>query len=335
MLKINPQVATSYVENNHTCRGSGMGVLRIRECPLCHSEKWNVSFKQETQVLTSFCCDANLGIIDLVKRDQGIKTTRQAMQFLNGYGNTSIVWDKDNQFKGDENVKLKSIRERMEQKETKFFNSPIDVDHLSWDWTTTTGKNLMEYARKRNVPEWFIESGRMCYFIRGALVGRLCFLTIENDVPVFAVGRSVDGREPKYLALSSMVIGENFGSSDFVFNLDLIEQGEAIIVHEGVLSALSGGPGSVATFGKGISEVQMHKIARKKPEVVILLVEDGVPEHRLHAVGRELNSMGVFTLVAPLIDGDANDNPEQMPEVIGKAVPVSRLSHLRARIRKP
>lgn len=337
MIRVAYQNAVSYIENNHDCRSSG-SKIRIRECIFCGSTCYDVSFNTETQIMTSFCCDRNTSLINVVKHEQSLKTTRQVIEHLSKFGDNKIVWvsNRTNLVSQTEtSVKAQAIRERLFSltKEKTLNREAIDLEHYSTDFSSSYGRRFLNYAKKRRVPEWFIESGRLGYFFRGKLRSRLCFLTVEDDEAVFAVGRAIeDNVEPKYLAVASEEIGNDFGSSDFVFNLDLVEENSDVVIHEGVLSALSGESGDVATFGKGISQVQIQKIADKNPSSVLFLIEQGVDVHRVVESALKMRSKGIFTMTAPLLRGDMNDDDTQFDEVLAGAQEVTRFSHIRSMI---
>lgn len=334
MLKVNPYTAMRYVEANHHVRASvGEHQVRVKVCPNCGNEKWSCSFKSTTQVFTSFCCDKNIGLFELVRKDQGLVGLRKVLEHLKAYGTGKLVWVTGES--GEEVSKGETIKHRvkalMRKNVSESISQSMDMTGWSTNWETKTGSDVLAYARQRRVPEWFVESGRFGYFESGMMQGRAAFLTVENDVPVFAVARALGNYNPKYLSMHPDKTG-GVGSSDVVFNLDLCDEGDFITIHEGVLSALSGPEGSVATFGKGISAVQVSKIKQVNPEGVLLLQEPGVSSLLTESHAYQFYAKGIYTIVASLINGDMNDDDTQFDAVMENAREVDKMSLIRARL---
>lgn len=337
MIRLNPHVAVQYMEDNHKCRQSaGNDKFRVRECPVCGSPKWNASFRVSTQTLTSFCCDKNINIIELVKRDHGLKTLPQVLEHLKRYGAGNVIWGvSSGKALADEVTKTQMLRDMIKAVMRPPVASPVSkLSLVDWsvDWNTRVGKQVYDYACRRGVPDWFRQTGRMGYFTSGPMMGRLTFLVYENGSLVYAVARAIDDKSiPKYLVPHPNETGD-INSSDVVFNLDLWPRHSVIIVHEGVLSALSGERGSVATLGKGMSSVQISKIALNEPEAVLVLREPGVDPVLSESYAYQFAAKGCFALTAPLVNGDFNDDPTQFDEVVKGAHEVTRFSFLRTRL---
>ena len=77
---------------------------------------------------------------------------------------------------------LRTKMERMAEQRVELGSSGLNLENYSTDWTTPMGKKLIDYAKSRGVPEWFIETGRVGYFRKGAMYGRLAFLVVENGL---------------------------------------------------------------------------------------------------------------------------------------------------------
>lgn len=88
--------------------------------------------------------------------------------------------------------------------------------------------------------------------IQGQWFGRVVFPVFERGKMVFATGRSIIGREPKYHNTE----GEK---SWHVYRLDVMASSPSIIICEGCIDALTV-PGGIALFGKDISPVQVAKL---------------------------------------------------------------------------
>ena len=155
-------------------------------------------------------------------------------------------------------------------------------------------------------------------------------MVVSDGAPVYAVGRGITPAAfPKYLTLSEAFAG--VGASDVVFNLDLIQPGEVVLVCEGVLSALSA-PNGVATLGKVLSDRQAWLIARANPGAVVLLRESGVAPVLVEDNAAKLRRLGLCVFHAPLLRGDPNDDPGQIPEVLELAEESSLRTRISARL---
>lgn len=150
------------------------------------------------------------------------------------------------------------------------------------------------------------------------LAGRLIIPTFENGSTVYYQGRSLYGRNPKYINPSTVECPE--GKSHFVFNLDAYDALKPMIVCEGVFSAMAAGPDAVAVFGKEISDVQARKILSKGPDQIIILFDPGTEHEAAHAVGKLGGKVEVF--VARLENGDPNEvSREELQQVLSNAEP--------------
>jgi hypothetical protein len=335
MLKVNPHVAARYVRDRHEVRKSGGDPLhfRIKVCPNCGYTNWATTFDARLQVFYGFCCSTSIPFLKQVQADLGVCSLRGALSALSAYGEAKFTFDM--QAGGHDSLAslMRSKMENLGKEEGDEPGSPgIDLSSFSADWTTSRGKEMLEYAVKRKVPEWFMETGRVGYFQSGFLYGRLSFLVVEDGRPVFAVGRSLRKEQvPKYLCMMPRDTG-GVGASDVVFNLDLVRPGGMCIICEGVLSALSAGEGAVATLGNRISDVQAIKITKASPSIVILLREEGVSPVLTQENAAKLHMRGLTVLTADLVNGDPNDDPDQMEQVKESAVPVTRFGVLKARL---
>lgn len=338
MIRVNPWVAVRYVEDRHESRASASDPLqlRVRVCPMCGNEKWAVAFHGDRQVFHGFCCERNVRLLDQVRADLGLSSMREALRALGRYGETKLLLDMEAaQAKGVVESRLDFVRDRLGS--LSFTSSAgagegaLDMARWRSDLGSPEGERFLAYARARRVPDWFVASGRLGWFAPPhPLSGRLSFLVVRGGVPVYAVGRGVTPEAfPKYLTLSEAFAGR--GASDVVFNLDLIKPGEIVLVCEGVLSALSA-PNGIATLGKSLSDSQAWQIAQADPGAVVLLREEGVPALHVEDNAAKLRAHGVLVFHAPLLRGDPNDDPDQIPEVLELAEATGLRSRLRAKL---
>lgn len=83
--------------------------------------------------------------------------------------------------------------------------------------------------------------------------------------------------------------GEN--KSRNVFNLSRIPEDTPIIICEGVFTAISAGPQSVATYGKHVSDLQIEMILRKKPSCIYVNLDEDASKNAT-ALARRIVKFG-------------------------------------------
>lgn len=303
-----------------------------RLCPVCgHTGKWSHYLNVERGVYYCHRNGCSATAVHIVKLVEGLSSTRQVAEFIAKYGGR--LWFDAAGAAPPGTTALQRVRAILSRRDP---SAATDGEFLrgypaGWDPTFAglAGAAIRDYARRRGIPEWFVGSGRLGK-TRDSLVGRLVALVFEAGEPVYSIGRAIRPDVlPKYLYPPDSLWGR--GKADVVFNLDLWDEGDTLIVCEGFISALSAGHGAIATGGQGMSDTQAAKIAAARPGEVILLREQDVAEARIVDAAHRLSRRGVETYVAPLIHGDPNDDPSQMPEVLAGARPVTLRDRLRAR----
>ncbi len=323
-LRVTQEVADAWAQDNlgHVRAGSADKAhkLRVQVCPLCGHRKWSVMFNTRMQIMECFRCGGKVSFFELVRKVERISSDADmaVLMKLRPYApaGVELLW-KPGRRQQDVIAPHSTLR-----RASLSIASGDLWDDFSTDWTTFDGKALLAYAKTRRLTDDWLSSGRVGYFTRGPLAGRLSFVTYEDGIPKFAVARAVRKEvKPKYLSLAG---GQ---ASNVVFNLDLVPEKGRAIVNEGCLSAISSGVGGVAVFGNVLSWVQAGKISLRCRKAVII-VEQGISDvtaqenaHRLAVTGCE------DVLIARLAtEDDPNDNPAQMPEVVARAAEVVRPS---------
>jgi hypothetical protein len=204
----------------------------------------------------------------------------------------------------------------------------VDIwEHFTTDWKSSREAEMAYlYAKKRKIPDVFLQDSTLGYFTGGPLQGRLG--AVARDVstlqPQYAVGRSLRGEKPKYLYPSAASCG--CGKGDVVFNLHRFPRGHnRLIIVEGAISALSA-PDCIATLGNSLSDNQAYAILEHEPKAVYYTYESNI--HPYHAIRQaaKLSSRGQLTYLAPLLRGDFNDDPTQLDEVLANAIRLNAYS---------
>jgi hypothetical protein len=312
------QAIARYFEQTRKTRVRQDGKLRMQECTVCGNMRYCVQVDLTTGMLHCFRCGHHEHVFPFLMSELGVSSIGalrdalpQAEDIVDG---DSYLAALTAYFEDTKNVE----------------RPPLDWAAWSSDFNTTEGQRVLAYARKRDLPNGFVYSGRYGYFRGdGPLTGRACFQVREDGKPVYVSARAYDGRMPKYLY--PLAVGECKASS-YVFNLDM-HAGQPLVVCEGVISALSC-PCGVAVFGKIISETQAYKIAQASPTFVIVLREQEVTDEELVLNLERLLSHGVACGWADLIDGDANDNPGQLEAVFASATVADEQALFELRLRQ-
>lgn len=329
MIKISKQASNRFFERqSRPVRLSReTGSARVKTCRHCGHEKWAVSYNPDSGLLHCFSCGKNESLLDYVVATTAANSRRAAVVLLRGYGNV-LVESPDGVLEA-----LRGSYNELFQSDNRYVG--LDLRTYCFDFTAVP--ELLKYARRRRVPEWFIQSGRLGYFagmefMGGMFSGRLCFLTVADGEPVFVQGRAVYGEIPKYISSTPEKTG-GLPPGKCVFNLDLILPGDDVIICEGVLSALCCNHG-VAVFGKRVTDEQAAEIKRARPGRVYLLREQGVKCSEHTDSLRVLYNARLDIYSAELINGDPNDDPSQMPFVLAGAKQFQPEDILRAKLRE-
>ena len=171
MIRVNPWVAVRYVSDHHTVRVSASDPLqlRVRECPACGHAKWAVAFHGDRQVFHGFCCDANVAFLDQVRADLGGVSLLEAIRSLGRYGESKFSVDfARHRESGGEDSRLEFLRRRVGEMHGVAGAIPgrggLDLSLWRCDWAAAESARFREYAERRNVPPWFLHSGRCGWF---------------------------------------------------------------------------------------------------------------------------------------------------------------------------
>ena len=141
-----------------------------------------------------------------------------------------------------------------------------------------------------DIQSYKIRSGNS-YTVRDKKVtkwnGRVVFPFYDEGIPKYAVGRSYNGKDPKYVNTDS-------SKSCIVYGIDLVDG--VCIICEGIISAIkaakySGVP-AVALLGKTISDFQVYRIASKTKKVFVSL-DGGVSEHAVNDICSKFKDTGI------------------------------------------
>ncbi len=133
--------------------------------------------------------------------------------------------------------------------------------------------------------------------------GRIIFPFFYEGKCIYAVGRSYNGKEPRYL-------NESLPKGLVVYGLDEI-QGRIVILCEGVISAHAAhratGISAVAVLGKDPLDLQLSRI-RNKCEVIYISLDGDVEPIKKQRLTKRLSKMGFKVWDVELPDGSDPDD---------------------------
>jgi len=115
---------------------------------------------------------------------------------------------------------------------------------------STFSKKAKSYLRNRGIYSFH----NLYCGIRGRWIGRIVFPVIENNLIVFATGRTIIGNKTKYLNTENE-------KSHYVYRLSDMKSSRSIVICEGCLDSLTVA-GGISIFGKSLSTVQEMKIRK-------------------------------------------------------------------------
>ena len=78
--------------------------------------------------------------------------------------------------------------------------------------------------------------------------------------------------------------------------------------------------------------MQIQKIADRNPSGVLFLIEQGVDIPKVVESAMRMRAKGIYTLTAPLLRGDMNDDSTQFDEVLSHAQEINRFSLLKSKL---
>lgn len=159
----------------------------------------------------------------------------------------------------------------------------IEKDALAYVYLQTRG-----YDPEYIIREHHVRVGKEFKKPDGTLskiwIGRVIFPLFKDGKPIFAVGRSYIGREPKYLNS----YGDKQGS---LFGIERAIPGEPLILCEGVISALAAekytGLRAVAGLGKEVTDGQITTMKMMTNKLIVSIdgdVEDRVKNRLIERV---------------------------------------------------
>lgn len=257
---------TDYIEANCQVKYSGNGELRIN-CPDCGDQKFKFYINDEKKYFNCFKCDFNSGskdVFDLVAAIEGISRAASMMKLCREYSETAPSWQHI-----IEQCKVFEVEEEVP-------NTPTDLRYLRnmpagtypmEDPTDATQAPFWAYLRDRGftdqevrdtkahcVPAESLKIHDRNRKMRGDVGHRILFPVYGGDHKLVSwLGRSTDGREPKY-----------FNAPDSEASRTLWPyvpcRGNRAVVVEGLIDALAvrrHGLSSYATLGKKISYDQI------------------------------------------------------------------------------
>lgn len=167
---------------------------------------------------------------------------------------------------------------------------PIGLRYLSQDLDKEEAKPFVRYLLKRGFTIADILRYNIGYIVAGGTYsakGNL--VTIQNHVVFFCYDkqgnyqywntRAIDKQTPK--SINAPELKEHYGKGKVVYNLYEAVKKRDIVLTEGVPDALTLGQSGIATYGKGVTDVQLKLIldnVHKDQNIYVMLDMDAYPK---------------------------------------------------------
>jgi len=224
--------------------------------------------------------------------------------------------------------KLKDKIKNLFGSKTKNMSPRLNLDKFSWKISKKKTPFAYKYITDRGFTDEEIER----YDIRsghdyrdysekyqkeiniGCWSGRVIFPFYEDGIPIYAVGRSYSGKEPRYIN----TLGNK---SSVVYGIDRVK--DVAIICEGIISAIAAerttGVPAVSFLGKTASTFQLEKL-RMKCHQVFLSLDGDVSDRETRLFAKELLRLGFHVQHISLPDSkDPDDLKEDYSEYFSKS----------------
>lgn len=202
------------------------------------------------------------------------------------------------QYKGYSNIHVERVR--------------ASATHIDLPSNSFTDKELAYlYERgfaNKHIQEYDLRGGG----VQGKWAFRIVIPIYQDHKIVSATGRAIDKRmDLRYYTLSKKE--EIVEHKHTLFGEDHVI-GDTIVVLEGPLDAIKGGPGFVATYGTSITKEQILRMSKYK-NVLLVLDNDEAGAIAKQRISSELSTMGV-NVEDITIESDYKDLGEMPSELI-------------------
>lgn len=135
-------------------------------------------------------------------------------------------------------------------------------------------------------------------------LGRVMIPTLHAGTVVYWVARTYCDQTPKYMN------PKDVSKKYYLFGLEQAKAFPAVVITEGVFSAIAAGPNAVATFGKSVSTEQKKLLLDAKFSQYVVAL-DGDARKEAVALARWFASRGADTY---LVDMPADKDPDEDPD---------------------
>lgn len=312
---------------NQRCKPGTRGDVRFN-CFSCGETKQKLYVSREGKYYCQHCSIHGKSVIDLVC-DLYQCSTREAQTILkNGDYNiaSEVLVTKDLLMN-----KLVSLEESKKVVPIHYTMPPVpsNVHPLMSNFDNPEAMPFFRYLKGRGVTLKQIEENVISYVTEGVAVtstdtkirleNSLVFFTFSDyHVPLYWNTRSIESN-PYIKTFNASGSDTEYSKKNVVFNLNDRVEGKHLVICEGVFNALTvdqiDGYTGVATYGKQITDAQVHLIANyleKVLDITIFLDDDadyeatklyhrlrssGVPDDKLSIVykdkdGQDINDLG-------------------------------------------
>lgn len=250
----------SYIENlgiEYKEKGKNVGKEWIGlKCPNCGDDPdFHLGVHKEHGTFNCWRCGITGNFVQLVKLLEDVSTS-EALSIAREY---ALIERKNNSYVRRRKLKL--------------------PDYCFPFWSLNgnpIGRKALKYLEKRRFS--FSDVKDFYYCVGGKFAGRIIIPIYRNGELVNYIGRSFDGREPRYLNCpnSEAIVP----LSQLIYKVNIINN-EFLVIVEGVFDALRIGINSIAVFGKkpALSKHQLDEIKKISPKrIFIFYDEDAVLE---------------------------------------------------------
>lgn len=313
---------------NQRCKPGTRGDVRFN-CFSCGETKQKLYVSRDGKYYCQHCSIHGKSVIDLVC-DLYHCSTREAQEVLrdgNYELNSDIMVTKDLLMD-----KLVSLEQSKKVVPVHYTMPPVpsNVHPLMANYSNPEAIPFFNYLKGRGVSLKQIDENVISYVTEGVAVtstdttirleNSLVFFTFNDyHVPLYWNTRSIE-RNPYIKTFNASGSETEYSKKNVVFNLNDRVVDKKLVICEGVFNALTidqvEGYSGVATYGKQITDTQVHLIAEyidRVKEIVIFLDDDadeeatklyyrlkssGVPDTKLTIVykekdGEDINDLGV------------------------------------------
>ena len=330
-------------------------------CPFCRSEHNKFYISVNKGVWICYNCGMQGNLVTLAANYLGV-TRSEAYDYLTDFGFDYSAKDTKPKYYSNQDTTSTTFYDQLMTIKYKpaVEEQPVE-DNKTMPPLPSNTKPLMvhsqdpeafpyfQYLHTRGISLQQIKQENIQYCTSGTfrrldgtsstLNSSLVFLTYgEDGRPVYWNTRVIyKGMQPKSVNAPNQPL--EHGRKDSIWHLNTIKQGDSVVLVEGVFNGLTveqAGFRAVATFGKNVTDTQLHMLIAKSKQMakLILYLDDDAMPTMLKLADRLLANdfppAKLFIVKTPYKGADANDlGPEKTKEVLtGHILPYNFLTNL-------